>query len=70
MELFIGSGASTAPDTVSEKGRLGAPILLVFWLRQKSDASWEFRKIENEHIKTAQNNSYGLKNCVKLLIYV
>ena len=33
MELFIGSGASTAPDTVSEKGRLGAPILLVFWLR-------------------------------------
>ena len=26
--------------------------------RQTSDSSWEFLKIENEQIKTAQNNSY------------
>ena len=30
VDPFIGSGASTAPDTDSEKGRLGAPMLLVF----------------------------------------
>ena len=38
--------------------------------RQTSDSSWEFLKIENERIKTGQNNSYGKKDCVKLLIYV
>ena len=27
--------------------------------RQKSDLSWEFLKIENTQIKTAQNNYYG-----------
>ena len=27
--------------------------------RQTSDSSWEFLKIENEQIKTTQNNSYG-----------
>ena len=27
--------------------------------RQTSDSSWEFLRIENEQIKTAQNNSYG-----------
>ena len=27
--------------------------------RQTSDSGWEFLKIENEQIKTAQNNSYG-----------
>ena len=27
--------------------------------RQKSDSSSEFLKIENEQIKTVQNNSYG-----------
>ena len=26
---------------------------------QTSDSSWEFFKIENEQIKTAQDNSYG-----------
>ena len=26
---------------------------------QTSDFSWEFLQIENEQIKTAQNNSYG-----------
>ena len=29
-----------------------------------------FSKQKNEQIKTAPDNSYGLKNCVKLLIYV
>ena len=28
---------------------------------QTSDSSWEFFKIENEQIKTAQDNSYGSK---------
>ena len=37
--------------------------------RQKSDSSWEFLKIENERLKTAQNNSYGQKIAGKLLIY-
>ena len=27
--------------------------------RQKSDSSWEFLKIENEQMKTVQNNSYA-----------
>ena len=27
--------------------------------RQTSDSYWEFLKIENEQIKTAQNNSHG-----------
>ena len=31
----------------------------VYGKRQTSDSSWEFLKIENEQIKTAQNNSYG-----------
>ena len=30
-------------------------------MRQTSDSSWEFLNIENEQIKTAQNNSYGWK---------
>ena len=42
-------------------------------VRQTSDSSWQFLEIENEQIKTAQNNSYGWKiarnNCLKLLIY-
>ena len=43
----------------------------VYGKRQKSDSSWEFLKIENEQIKTVQNNSYAVdKNCLKLLIYV
>ena len=33
----------------------------VYGKRQKSDSSWEFLKIENEQINTAQNNSYGWK---------
>ena len=33
--------------------------LHVYGKRQTSDSSWEFLKIENEQIKTAQNNSYG-----------
>ena len=28
-------------------------------IRQTSDSSWEFLEIENELVKTAQNNSYG-----------
>ena len=44
--------------------------LQVYGKRQTSDSSWEFLKIENEQLKTVQNNSYELKNCVKLLIYV
>ena len=43
--------------------------LHVYGKRQTSDSSWEFLKIENKQIKTAQNNSYGRKNA-KLLIYV
>ena len=31
----------------------------VYGKRQTSDSSWECPKIENERIKTAQNNSYG-----------
>ena len=33
--------------------------LHVYEKRQTSDSSWEFLKIENKQIKTAQNNSYG-----------
>ena len=33
----------------------------VYGKRQKSDSSWEFLKIENEQINTAQNSSYGWK---------
>ena len=33
--------------------------LHVYSKRQTSDSSWEFLKIENEQIKTAQHNSYG-----------
>ena len=39
----------------------------IYGKRQTSDSSWEFLKIENEQIKTAQNKSYWIKNCVKLL---
>ena len=35
--------------------------LHLYGKRQTSDSSWEFLKIENEQIKTAQNNSYGWK---------
>ena len=35
-----------------------------------ADSSWEFPTIKNEQIKTTQNNSYGKKSCLKLLIYV
>ena len=31
----------------------------VYGKRETSDSSWECLKIENEQIKTAQNNSYG-----------
>ena len=31
----------------------------VYCKRQTSDSSWEFLKIENEQIITAQNNLYG-----------
>ena len=31
----------------------------VYGKRKTSDLSWEFLKIENEQIKTAQKNSYG-----------
>ena len=33
--------------------------LHVYGKRQTSDSSWEFLNIENEQIKTGQNNSYG-----------
>ena len=33
--------------------------LHVYGKRQTSDSSWKFFKIENEQIKTVQNNSYG-----------
>ena len=33
--------------------------LHVYGKRQTSDSSWQFLKIENEQIKTAQKNSYG-----------
>ena len=33
--------------------------LHVYGKRQTSDSSWEYLNIENEQIKTAQNNSYG-----------
>ena len=33
--------------------------LYVYGKQQTSDSSLEFLKIENEQIKTAQNNSYG-----------
>ena len=32
--------------------------LHVYGKRQTSDSSWEFLKIENEQLKTVQNNSY------------
>ena len=35
--------------------------LHVYGKWQTSDSSWEFRKIENENMKTAQNNSCGWK---------
>ena len=38
----------------------------VYGKRQTSDSSWNFLKIENEQIRTVQNNSYGYKiawNC-------
>ena len=38
--------------------------------RQTSDSISEFRKIENEEIKTDQNKFLWTKNCVKLLIYI
>ena len=38
--------------------------------RQTPNSIWEFLKRENEQIKTAPDNSYGLKNCLKLLIYM
>ena len=31
----------------------------VYGIRQLSDSSWEFLKIENEQINTVQYNSYG-----------
>ena len=31
----------------------------VYGKQQTSDSSWEFLRIENEQIKTVQNNSYG-----------
>ena len=34
-------------------------MLHVYGKRQTSDTSREFLKIENEQIKTTQNNSYG-----------
>ena len=33
--------------------------LHVYGKQHISDSSWEFLKVENEQIKTAQNNSYG-----------
>ena len=33
--------------------------LHVYGKQPISDSRWEFLKIENEQIKTAQNNSYG-----------
>ena len=45
--------------------------LHVYCKRQTSDSSSVFLKIENDQIKTAQNNSLiWIKNCVKLLILV
>ena len=34
-------------------------VYKLYGKQQKSDSSEEFLKIENERIKTAQNNSYG-----------
>ena len=44
--------------------------LHVYGKRQTSNSSWEFLKIENEKMKTAQKILMDEKNCVKLLIYV
>ena len=35
--------------------------LHVYGKQQTSDSSWKVLKIENEQVKTAQNNSYGQK---------
>ena len=39
--------------------RNGEFKLHVYGKLQTSDSSWEVLKIENEQVKTAQNNSYG-----------
>ena len=35
--------------------------LHVYGKRQTADSSWEFLKIDNEQLKTVQNNSYEYK---------
>ena len=48
--------------TVLEDFTCTVPFKLhVYGKQHISGSSWEFLKIENEQIKTAQNNSYGWK---------
>ena len=42
--------------------------LHLYGKRQTSDSSWEFLKIENEHIKNSSKQFLWMKNYVKLLI--
>ena len=58
------------PLTRRKRAKIREFKLHIYGKRQTSDSSREFLKIENEQIKTVQNNSYWIKNCVKLLIYV
>ena len=39
-------------------GAIFKKVLVDSRKRQMSDSSWEFLKIENEQLKTVQNNSY------------
>ena len=56
--MFVFSG-----NLLFETGQLVREFKLyvykLYGKEQKSDSSEEFLKIENERIKTAQNNSYG-----------
>ena len=40
-------------------GKIREIKIHVYGKRQTSDSSWEFLRIENEQMKTVQNNSYG-----------
>ena len=59
--LKYGTHYSPARQTLAviTEWKPGEIKLHVYGKRQTSDSSWEFLKIENKQIKTAQNNSYG-----------
>ena len=50
--------SNTTTEVQLQKSPGGAHV---YGKRQTSDSSWNFLKLENEQIKTVQNNSHGYK---------